>query len=246
MKSSLVKTNNTFLFFLILLSQITFGQTFSESEIYGKIIVDSIAVEGINIVNTSNEKAASSDKSGMFSILAKEGDVLVISAVNLVTLHKRLTIADLALGVIDFQMSSNSIKLEEVIINENSKVSAVNLGIVPIGQKKYTPAARKLYTARSGLLDRPLNWMSGRTSMLKKEVAVEYKEQLMNRLKYVFEDKYYVRTLKIPQDYIRGFQYYCIEDIDFVAALNAKNNTLCMFLIITLAKKYIKTIANEN
>jgi hypothetical protein len=45
---------------------------------------------------------------------------------------------------------------------------------------------------------------------------VEKKERLMYRLEYLFGDKYYVETLKIPQDYIRGFQYYCIEDIDFV------------------------------
>jgi hypothetical protein len=246
MKLSLVKMNNILLFFLVVLSQVVLGQSFGEKEIHGKIIIDSNGIEGINILNTSNGKAAISDENGMFSILAKQADLLVISAVNLVTLHRRLNSSDLALEVIDFQMNSKSIELKEVIVNENSKISAENLRIVPKGQKKYTPAARKLYTSRSGLLDRPLNWMSGRTSMLKKEVAVEYKERLMDKLEYVFEDKYYVQTLKIPQDYIRGFQYYCIEDMDFVAALNAKNKTLSMFLIITLAEKYIKTIANEN
>jgi hypothetical protein len=246
MKLLLVKTNNSLLFFLILLSQVVFGQSFGEKEIHGKIISDLNAIEGVNIVNTSNGKAAISDGNGMFSILAKESDLLVVSAVNLVTLYKKLNNSDLALEVIDFQMNSKSIELKEVIVDENSKISAENLGIVPAGQKKYTPAERKLYTARSGLLDRPLNWMSGRTTMLKKEVAVEKKERLMYRLEYLFGDKYYVETLKIPQDYIRGFQYYCIEDIDFVAALNTKNKTLSMFLIISLAEKYNKIIVNEN
>jgi hypothetical protein len=54
-------------------------------------------------------------------------------------------------------------------------INAENLGIIPYNQKKYTAAERKLYTTRSGLLDRPLNWMSGRTAMLKK-VAVERKK----------------------------------------------------------------------
>jgi hypothetical protein len=246
MKSSLVKMNNTLLFFLILLSQVVFGQAVGEKEIHGKIIVNSIAVEGVNVVNTSNGKAAISNGDGMFSILVKEGDVLVVSAVNLVTLHRRLNSSDLTSIDIEFQMTSKNIELKEVIVNENSNITAENLGIIPYGQKKYTPAERKLYTSRSGLLDRPLNWMSGRTNMLKKEVAVERKEQLINRLEYLFEDKYYVETLKIPQDYIKGFQYYCIEDLDFVEALNTKNKTLSMFLIITLAEKYIKTIANEN
>jgi hypothetical protein len=47
-------------------------------------------------------------------------------------------------------MASESIDLKEVVIDENSQISAENLGIIPYGQK-YSPAERKLYTARSGL-----------------------------------------------------------------------------------------------
>ena len=241
-----MKTNNTLLFFLILLSQIIFGQTVGEKKIQGKIIAETTAVGGINIVNDTSGRATITDENGMFSILAKEGDVLVISAVNLVTLRRRLNNSDLTLAVIEFQMIPKSIELKEVIVNEYPSISAENLGIVPSGQKKYTPAQRKLYTANSGLLDKPLNWISGRTARLKKELAIEYKERELVKLSYLFEDKYYIKTLKIPQEYIKGFQYYCIDDMDFVAALNSKNKTLSMFLIITLAKEYNKTIADEN
>ena len=197
-------------------------------------------------MNDSNGRATIADENGMFSILAKEGDILVISALNLVTLRRRLNNSDLTLAVIEFQMIPKSIELKEVIVNEYPSISAENLGIVPSGQKKYTPAQRKLYTANSGLLDKPLNWISGRTARLKKELAIEYKERELVKLSYLFEDKYYIKTLKIPQEYIKGFQYYCIDDMDFVAALNSKNKTLSMFLIITLAKEYNKTIADEN
>lgn len=246
MKSSPVKISNILLFFLILLSRIAFGQNAGEKEIHGKIIVEAIAAEGVNIVNTSDGNSAISAEDGMFSILAKEGDVLVVSALNLVTLHKRLNSSDLQSVVIEVQMTSKSIDLKEVIVNEYPNINAGNLGIVPFRQKKYTPAERKLYTANSGLLDRPLNWISGRTARLKKEVAIEQKERELVKLSYLFEDKYYIETLKIPEEYIKGFQYYCIEDMDFVAALNSKNKTLSTFLIITLAEKYIKIIANEN
>lgn len=197
-------------------------------------------------MNDTSGRATITDENGMFSILAKEGDILVISALNLVTLRRRLNNSDLTLAVIEFQMIPKSIELKEVIVNEYPSISAENLGIVPSGQKKYTPAQRKLYTANSGLLDKPLNWISGRTARLKKELAIEYKERELVKLSYLFEDKYYIKTLKIPQEYIKGFQYYCIDDMDFVAALNSKNKTLSMFLIITLAKEYNKTIADEN
>lgn len=241
-----MKTNNTFFFFICLFTQIILGQVSNEKKIHGLITADSTLVEGINIVNLTTDKRTSSNKEGVFNLFVKEGDLLSFSAVNLVTLRRRITKEDVLKESIAIKILSNSIPLKEVIVNENAQINAENLGIIPEGQKKYTPAERKLYTSRSGLLDRPLNWISGRTSMLKKEVAIEYKEQLMNRLEYLFEDKYYTQTLKIPEEYIKGFQYYCIENTDFEAALRSKNKTLSMFLIITLAEKYNKIITDEN
>ncbi|WP_369769723.1 hypothetical protein [Flavobacterium sp. WC2416] len=241
-----MRTNNTFLFFICLFTQIIFGQVSNEKKIHGLITADSTSVEGINIVNLTTDKATSSNKDGVFHLFVKDGDLLAFSAVNLVTLRRRISKEDILKENVSVKMLANSIPLKEVVVNENSQINAENLGIIPEGQKKYTPAERKLYTSRSGLLDRPLNWMSGRTAMLKKEVAVEYKEQLMNKLEYLFEDKYYIETLKIPEEYIKGFQYYCVENTDFAAALKSKNKTLSMFLIITLAEKYNKIITDEN
>jgi hypothetical protein len=40
--------------------------------------------------------------------------------------------------------------------------------------------------------------------MLKK-VIVEYKEQMLIKLDYLFLPEYYTQTLKIPQEYVRDF-----------------------------------------
>ena len=82
--------------------------------------------------------------------------------------------------------------------------------------------------------------------MLKKEIVVEKKENSLFRLEVLFENKYYIETLKIPTDYIRGFQYYCVENAQFAEALSTKNKTLAMFLIVSLAENYNKTIENEK
>lgn len=229
-----------------MLTQFVIGQIVAEKEIRGKISADSSPIEGINVVNSSNEKASVSDKNGMFSLLAKEGDVLVFSAVNLETFRKRINKQDLISDVIRVQMNPKSIVLKEVVINEYPNITAEKLGIIPYGQEKYTPAERKLYTAKSTTIDGLLNLMSGRTKMLKKEIIVEKKEQSLSRIGVLFEDKYYVETLKIPVDYIKGFQYYCIEDMNFTAALKSKNKTMAMFLIVPLAEKYNQIIENEK
>lgn len=244
--ASLVKKNNVFLLFLLLFCQIVFCQNNDRKEIRGVIRVDSTLIEGVNIVNETAQKSTRSDENGKFTLFLKEGDFVVFSAVNLITLRKRIASIDLEKSVLNIQMQLESIPLEEVVVKEETKITAENLGIIPYGQKKYTVAERRLATARSGLLDRPLNWMSGRTAMLKKELAVSEKEQLMAKLEYLFEEKYYVETLKIRKDYIRDFQLYCVNNNDFASSLKTKNKTLSKFYIISLAKEYNKIIVYEN
>ncbi len=212
----------------------------------GIILVDSTLVEGVNVVNETSQQSISSDRDGNFILFLKEDDVLVFSAVNLVTLRKKIILADLGKAVLKIQLQKNNILLKEVVIQEDSHITAENLGIIPYGQKKYTVAERRLYSARSGLLDRPLNWISGRTARLKKEVAVSEKEQLMAKLEYLFEENFYTETLKIPKDYIRDFQLFCIENDYFVISVKAKNKVLSKFYILSLAKDYNKITVYEN
>lgn len=241
-----MKIKNTLQLLLILLMQITFAQTENIQQIRGKITADSVAIDRINIVNVTTENATVSDANGFFAIPVKVGDILVFTAVNLETLRKKINKQDFLQEVLKVTMIPKSIILKEVVINESS-ISAESLGIIPYSQKKYTPAERKLYTATSGNgIDGLLNTISGRKAMLKKEIIVEKKEQLLARIDVLFENKYYTETLKIPSYYIKGFQYYCIDDVPFANALKSKNKTLVMFLIVKLADNYNEIIAVEN
>lgn len=241
-----MKIKNTLQFITLLLGQVAFGQTIITKEIRGKITADSVAVDRINIVNITTEKATVSDAKGFFTIPVKEGDVLVFTAVNLEGLRRKITKEDLLEEVLSVIMLPKSIILNEVVVNESS-ITAESLRIIPYGQKKYTPSERKLYTATSGGgIDGLLNTISGRKAMLKKEIIVEKKEQLLARIDVLFEDRYYTETLRIPSDYIKGFQYYCVDDVAFANALRAKNKTLIMYLIVKLAENYNEIIALEN
>ena len=242
-----MRTNNYLTLVLIILTQFSIGQTLTEKELHGKINVDSNWTEGINIVNSSNQKATISDKNGFFSLAVHEGDIVFFSAVNLETLRKIISKQDLIPEVLSIDMQFKSNELKEVIINAHPEINAVSLGISAPGVKHYTPAERKLFTATSGFgIDGLLNKISGRTAMLKKEIIVEKKEQMLARLDVLFEDKYYIETLKISEDYIKGFQYYCVEDPYFMASLQSKNKTMTMFLIVPLAQKFNQIIQNEK
>lgn len=229
-----------------MIAEITFGQSAVPKEILGQISAESVTVEGVNIINNNSQVSTVSDKEGRFSIIAKEGDVLVFSAVNLDPVKRRITAEDLGQALLVIKMAAKEVELKEVIVNENANITAENLGIIPYGQKKYTPAERKVYTATSTSVDNLLNAISGRTTMLKKEVNVEKKEALFRKIEYLFDEDYYTNRLRIPLADIKGFQLYCVDDAEFAVSLNTKNKTMSMFLITELARKYLIILENEK
>ncbi|WP_241676611.1 carboxypeptidase-like regulatory domain-containing protein [Flavobacterium pectinovorum] len=241
-----MKINKIVLILILILTQVSFGQNTASKEILGQIFEQSTSVEGVNIINNTTQIATISDVNGMFSIVVKEGDVLVFSAVNLEGVRYRITADDLILNSLKIKMAAKEVELKEVIVNENANITAENLGIIPYGQKKYTPAERKVYTATSTSVDKVLNMISGRTTMLKKEVNVEKKEALFRKIEYLFEENYYTDRLKIPVADIKGFQLYCVDDAEFAVSLNTKNKTMSMFLITDLARRYLIILENEK
>ena len=232
------------MFALVLWAPLAVSQT-KDPIFYGKIVVDSTSAENINILNSRTQKATVSNAKGEFSIGVKIGDLLILSSFNLETKRKFVRAEDLRGELILLKMDLIANELNEVKINENSEINAENLRI-PTATKHYTPAERKVRTATTGLLDPLFNKLSGRTKMLKKQVLVEKNERLLMKLDGLYEDKYYTDVLKIPNDYIGGFQYYIVEDPDFARALVDKNKPLTMFYVKKLAVDYVDLIKIEE
>jgi hypothetical protein len=220
--------------FLFLGTFSMWSQDRNEKLLQGIIAADDALLSGIDVVNLGNEKVTVTNSKGEFSILAKADDILVFSSKSLEMRRVLIDEDDLKSGTITVNMYPKINELDEVIVKK-SPIEGVS--IIP-GQKQYTPAERKLHTATNGILDAPINWMSGRTEMLKKEVAVERKERLLDKIGILYEDKYYIETLKVPEIYIDDFQRYIIEDKEFIAALKVKNRTMMLFLISKLAANY--------
>jgi hypothetical protein len=237
---------NNLIVLLIFLSQnqLMVAQDNIEKIIIGTVVSDSKPLEGISVVNCSNKMMAVSDKNGCFSILAKDKDVLNFSGIDYKYLRKYVYKHEYTSGTLEVNMTFNAIELDEVVINKYANINAENLGVIPRGQIKLTPAERRLYSG-SGGIQGFYNFISGERDILKMNVEIEKKEILMKKLEYLFGNKYYTKTLKIPEELIKGFQYYCVEDAEFVESLGFKNKTVSMFLITNLASVYNKNRIDE-
>ena len=148
-------------------------------------------------------------------------------------------------------------ELEEVVID--NILSPEELGLVPKGQKQYTPAEKKLITAgeiKSALdvvailtggksFDAVINAVTGKTKRLKKELKTEKKVLLINEATALYNKEEIVKTLNIPEEYVEGFLFYAVEDETFALAVNEKNDNKAKFILSGLAVKYLEILAEE-
>jgi len=226
------------------------AQVLPRQEISGLVVLRELPVEKVNVRNDDSGFTTSTAADGTFKIMVRVDEALVFTAVNLETRRIKITQEILKNGFVKAAMSETTVPLPEVTVNDNKGITAEKLGIIPRGQRKYTQAQRRLHEATSGggivPLNPILNAMSGRTRMLKKEIQVEQKEKLLLQLDGWFDYDYYTQTLKIPEDYVDGFDYYIINDADFVRALKAKNKTLTKFLALGLARNYLRDLEAEQ
>lgn len=218
-----------------------FGQKTVSKEIIGQILEQSTSVNGVSIINNTTQVAAVSDENGVFLIVAKEGDVLVFVSLNLETLKHRVTVEDLSSNSVLIKMKAKVIELKEVVVNENANITAENLGIIPYGQKKYTPAERRLVSQSS-----VFGSFSGANEILKKNLEVEKKETNIVQLGYLFEETYFVDYLKIAPEYVKGFKFYMVENEYAMTLLKVKEKEKLKRLMGELALKYNEIILSEN
>lgn len=224
----------------------------------GSVMVQEDVLEGVDVVNKKTKETTRTNAQGNFSILAAVGDTLVFTGLQIKDIYFSISAQQFLQGFISVQANLRSYQLKEVVVQNG--INARALGIIPKGQKTYTPAERKLYTATdlnaslnagsmaggSVSVDPLLNWISGRTKMLKKELNAEKNQIYILQIENLFTPEYFVTKLKIPVLYVKGFEYYCIENDGFIVALKSKNVALSAFLMGDLALKYKEIIAREN
>jgi hypothetical protein len=244
----------------LLFSMISLAQTNPEKILNGKVIADYGDLNGIYVINlnpeASGQKVSITEKGGFFNFPASVGDTLMFSSINYKGLKIKLKEEDLQKSLFFVKLHPIMNQLKEVVIVKFKHINAQDMGIIPRGQKTFTPAERKLNTAsnpymafKSGLSFSAyplLNALSGRTAMLEKIVEVEKKEISIAKTEDLFDENYFVEKLKIPLEFIKGFQFFIVEDEGYSKAIKAKNKTLAQFRMGELALNYLDLISEKK
>jgi len=215
--------------------------------LHGKVTSDFDSLEGIYVINKTSETSVNTTRGGYFTINAKVNDTLIFSAVQFEARDVVVHEADFCDNLFFVPLATRNHELDELVIIDYSHINAVSLGLVSGNQKQFTPVGRKLATASSFKmnplwLDPLINMFSGRTTMLQKAAEVEKKEDLMQKINYIYTEDDLVKQFKIPLDYVKGFVFYIVENKYFANAMKDKNENMAKFLLAGLAEKYVKLL----
>lgn len=237
----------------LLLSQLLVGQ--ESFLLKGKIVSESAFLEDVHVINQTKSIGETTLRGGYFSISASVNDTLIFSAVHLKSYLHIVKEEDKTKDLLFVPMEALMTQLEEINLVKYQNITPEALGIIPEGIKKYTPAERKLAAAGefkwySPLLipvggmsvDGLINSISGRTSMLKKELAVERKEMLLEDVKFYYDREFIVNKLQIPEEYVEAFYFYILDETEFTKPFKDRNMTLSEFVLSKLSTKYLDII----
>lgn len=216
----------------------------------GKIDAPIDNLEGIVIKNTTTNKMVFSDKNGQFKIHASPSDYIEFSSVQLENKSVLITSSIYFSAYLFVRLDIATTQLKEVVV-EKSTITAKSLGI-PVG-KKYTKAEANLKTATDtkvtpslgGMagaavgLDPILNWISGRTKMLKKELEAEKRQMTKERLERTFKPAFYTENLKIPNEKIEAFLYYVSAKDTIIAMSKSATMAQLEFELINQAQAFM-------
>lgn len=193
-------------------------------KLQGKIVSRSKDLKGIYVSNINTGDALVTEYGGYFSIQAQENDTLMFSGPLFIGYRYVLDDIDLKRDMILIPLEPNDLnrQLNEIVITH---ISSSSLGLVPEGARRYTPAERRLYTATSGSGIIPIsaivNWISGRTAMLKKALKYEKQEMRKDKFLHVMDEYVLIKDYSIPKDYVIGFAYFVSDDDIMSGYLNA-------------------------
>lgn len=227
--------NNFWTLILLVLSIQLSAQESDLKKINGVLISLSGEVSGIHIINKTSQLATISNANGYFSIRSKLNDTLVIRGVGYQTKQLIIDSENYNKFSLAVDLEAEVVSLNEVVvmpynlsgdllvdmeaIRAEDQVSEFTLGLPNADATPMRKSQRILNEATTGggiLPVNPiLNAITGRTKKLKKIVAVDLKNQRTLQVRYYYPDSLFVNHLKIDQEKILDFMFYCETDPEF-------------------------------
>lgn len=230
---------------------VSVAQEDSRTVLRGKVLYRDISVPNENVINTTSERATITNDNGEFAILVKQGDELVFTAINYQIMVVNITAEILKKNRLVVDVKEKVTQLEEVIVTpedqeqflamKNEKFKEIVYETDRSTEVENVAMAREVKGMRDGL-----NFVNIFRAMFKasEEKGKENtpKLRVSQVLRQVYDDQFFVSDLKIPQDKINAFIFYCEARMPARTLLKKENEFQLIDTLVNHSKTFLEEI----
>ncbi|WP_291869471.1 carboxypeptidase-like regulatory domain-containing protein [Maribacter sp.] len=249
-----MKKTLTILAFLIV--AISFAQDNSRTILRGKVLYRDISVPNENVINSTSERATITNDNGEFSILVKQGDELVFTAINYQLMVVTITAEILKKNRLVVEVKEKVTELEEVIVTpedqerflamKNEKFKEIEYEIDRSTEVENVAMAREVRGMQDGLNFVNIFRAMFKSSEKNKEDESAPKLKVSQVLRQVYDDQFFVSDLKLPQDKINEFLFYCDTRMPAKTLLKKENEFQLIDALVSHSKTFLEEINDKK
>ena len=249
-----MKTTKILLAFLLVLTiSLVTGQDNERRLLMGKVIYQNIPVANEYVINTTSEKATITNDQGEFAIEVLLGDELAFTAVNYQ--YKLVSITQEILDNNRLVVSVNEkvTQLDEVVITPDDPESYLKVKNEEFKGFEYEiDRETEVENVAMSDLDRGMqdgvNFVNIFRAIFKsKEITPEEgpKLKVSQVLRQVYDDQFFVEDLKLPQDKIDAFLFYCDTKMPATTLLRKENEFQLIDSLVNHSKTFLAGLNEE-
>jgi len=212
----------------------------------GRVTADTLGVANVFVINRQAGTEVKTDTKGNFSIGIKPGQTLVVYSDNTVAREFYISADSFKNPPYVVAVEIKGFEIEEVVINQT--ITSESLGLVPKGQKRYSPEEKRAmsYKGNTRGISGVVNFFRGRLFLEKIKAKYAVKEVHLFALQRLYTEEQLVRDFSIPALYAKAFYYFAIDDERVVSMLQANEPGAVRLILAEVAMKYLDTLKEDE
>lgn len=240
----------TFLFLLLSIG-LTQAQDDERHLLRGQVLYRNSNVPNENVINSTAELATITDAQGHFAIPVKVGDQLVFTSLTYQLEYVEITEAILENNRLVVEVNEKVTELDEVVISPENQERFIQLKNEEFKGYEYEtdPSTEVENIALDQTvkgMEHGLNFVNifkALASLGAEQDSVQRQRlQVSEVLRQVYDDRFFVEDLHIPQDKIEDFLFYIDEKTPAYSLLLRDNEFQLIEFLVTESKTYLKQI----
>ena len=235
--------NTVFLWFLLLLSVLVFGQ--ERKPIIGQLLYKNTKVVAANVVNNTAQINTITDSDGMFEIDVAIGDEIIFSSVQYQIRAVKVTPEIMKKNRMVVSVEENIRELREVVVTTEDVERFLDLKEEEFKGFDYErDKSSKLVNraVRDQVLTNGLDFVNIAKLFAKAFAGKTQEEKLRMKpsevLPLVFEDSFFVNDLQLKNDEVIGFLDYIDGQMKTSALLKKEKQFQLIDYLINMSEKY--------